>query len=186
MGTDCLAPFSSPALLLEPQTLITSGSHRPCLVPIISLPATISGSPKPYPHPTPTLPPPSVGTAPSPLQPSASPAQWGPQQPVSLPLTPTKNVKGHLTAPQMCPWLCLLPGVPRVLVATTHILLGLAQTSKNPTIPSAWSPHLLGKVFLCQALCWAHPLAAPGRSLVRVGKRRGVYLEGVSLQRKKS
>lgn len=59
----------------SPQNLITSGSHRPCLVLMIPLPATVSGGPQPLP---------SCGNSPDPFtQPSANPAQWGPRQPHS-------------------------------------------------------------------------------------------------------
>lgn len=59
----------------SPQNFIASGSHRPCLVLMIPLPATVSGGPQPLP---------SCGNSPDPFtQPSANPAQWGPRQPHS-------------------------------------------------------------------------------------------------------
>lgn len=63
-----------PALLHEPLTPITSGPHRPCVVPIVPLPATVSGHPQPLPllHPFPQHP--------------ASSAQWGPRQSHGSPL----------------------------------------------------------------------------------------------------
>lgn len=89
-GTDCLAPFSYPAFLQAPPTLVTSGPHWPCLVPIAPLPATVSG------HPQPQL----WKLLPSPRH-SVSPARWGPREPWGSPLEPRQeNRMGHLAAPK--------------------------------------------------------------------------------------
>lgn len=112
-GTACLAPFSSPSPPAGAPTLVTSGSHWPCLVLIVSLPATISGRPNPRP--------PSVEQPPSP--PLQQMLHSGvPNSLVDLPLTPTMNIMVILMPPQMCllaiPPAVHLPGVPLALVAT--------------------------------------------------------------------
>ena len=144
-GTDASLPSLPPALLGEPPTLIPSGSHWPCLVPIVSLPATVSGHPNPRP--------PTCGNRPLPLpfpQPAIRP-WWGggslgvrvPNSLVDLPLTPLMSMMCHDTVPQCA--FCLLFWGALALIIPTCILLGLAQTSRNPTVPFVWSASAPGE-----------------------------------------
>lgn len=98
----CSLLSSPPTPHQEPPTLITSGLHRPRLVSIVSLPATVSGHPNPRPH---------LWGQPLPFpQPSASPAQGGPPQPVDLP---------YVIAPTTC-LLTIIPGFPGSDIPCRH------------------------------------------------------------------
>lgn len=141
-GNRLLSSLLFPIFLLEPLTLITSGSCRPCVVPIISLPATISE------HPTPIC---------GKKQPSPHPSlqqvlhSGNPNSFVAFPLTPTMNLTGPQAASWLLLWLCPLPGMPPALVALTHILPGLAQTSRNP---QPGPPYLPGSSCTTSGLPW--------------------------------
>lgn len=167
-GTDCLAPFSSPSTPARAPdsnriwfTLALFGSNHLTSCYYIWVPQ-------------PPLP--CVETAPSPYPAFRKSCTVG--SPTALHLHHKRKASSPRppnvpSGPLMC--LLVIPsawGAPGSGSTHPHPSgsgPGLAQTSKNPLIPSTWSP------------------SPPGEALrVRHSKRRCVYLKGVSLQKKKS
>lgn len=142
--------------LHQPPTLITSGSHWPCLVPIDSLPATTSGNPYS----------PAVGAAPL-LQPLASFLPTGVPSDLTLLLGfHHEHISSHCPQTFMVTALPLL-GVPWDFTAPTTAFQ-VPSRSPGPSTPSLELPRTLPD--------WcAEPLLSSPRSCIRAALRL-VYL----------
>lgn len=178
---DCLTPFSSSCRPERAPNLNHIWFTLALLVPIVPLPATVClWEPQPLPA--------AVSTAPPPPSAFSKSCTGGPHQPADLPLNPTMNTIGHLTAPKCASWPLLwlttaggaqAPGAPPTSLQAQPRPLGLHYPLSGPC-------HPLGSCLRCQALRWAPPTSPPGKVLGKSTRRRCIYLAGIFLQRRNS